>query len=111
MTTYMALLLGDLAALLVIDNATVLLGHVLADLVLDSLALSLGGHLAHSLGVGDAFLLLHRLTLPLELGAAFLDRGEILTHERNNAKKIITWSYSVEHCSSWTVSVLSLIHI
>ena len=70
----MALLLGNLAALFVIDNATVLLGHVFADLVLDSLALSFSGHLAHSLGVGDAFLLLHWLTLSLELGAAFLER-------------------------------------
>ena len=70
--SYMALLLWDLAALLVIDNATILLGHVLADLVLDSLALSLGDNLAHSLGVGDTFLLLHRLALPLELGAALL---------------------------------------
>ena len=76
----MAFLLGDLAALLVIDNTAVLLGHILADLVLDSLALSLGDNLAHSLGVGDAFLLLHWLTLPLELSAAFLNK-EILIGE------------------------------
>ena len=72
----MALLLGDLAALLVIDDTAVLLGDVLADLVLDSLALSLGDNLAHSLGVGHTFLLLNGLTLPLELSAAFLNRLE-----------------------------------
>ena len=73
----MALLLGDFVALLVIDNTAVLLGDILADLVLDSLALGLSDHLAHSLGVGDAFFLLHWLTLPLELGAAFLERRKI----------------------------------
>ena len=68
----MALLLGDLVALSVIDDTAVLLGDILADLVLDSVAFSLSNNLTHSLGVGDALLFLHGLALPLIGGAAFL---------------------------------------
>merc|ERR1719323_1784254 len=68
----LALPLLDSVALAAGFSVAVLLRDVLALLHLDSVALLVVDNLADGLGVGDAFLLLHGLALPLEPGAALL---------------------------------------
>ena len=70
--SHLALVLGNLVALLFVDNTAMLGGNILADLVLNSLALPLGDYLALDLGPSGALLLHDRGAIRLIPGGAMV---------------------------------------